>query len=115
MARLYSNENFPVPAVEALRELGHDVLTSHDAGRSNRKIPDEEVSEYSTSQDRALLTLNRKHFVKLHKTKPKHSCIIVCTVDSDFQAQANRIHTTILNVTSLAGALIRVNRPDVKI
>ena len=77
MARLYSNENFPLPAVEVLRELGHDVLTSHDAGRSNRKISDEEVLEYAPSQDRALLTLNRKHFVRLHKTKPKHSGIFV--------------------------------------
>jgi hypothetical protein len=91
LARLYGDENFPVPAVEALRGLGHDVLTS--------------------SQDRALLTLNRKHFVKLHKTAPKHSGIIVCTVDPDFHAQANRIHATVLNAASLAGALIRVNRP----
>ena len=27
MARLYADENFPFPAVEALRRLGHDVLT----------------------------------------------------------------------------------------
>jgi hypothetical protein len=26
MARLYSNENFPIPAVLALRELGHDAV-----------------------------------------------------------------------------------------
>jgi hypothetical protein len=34
-ARLCSNENFPLPAVEALRRLGRDVLTTHDAGKSN--------------------------------------------------------------------------------
>jgi hypothetical protein len=27
MARLYTNENFPRPAAEELRLLGHDVLT----------------------------------------------------------------------------------------
>jgi hypothetical protein len=27
MARLYSNENFPLPVVERLRVLGRDVLT----------------------------------------------------------------------------------------
>ena len=27
MARLYSNENFPLPVVERLRALGHEVLT----------------------------------------------------------------------------------------
>ena len=110
MARLYTNENFPLPAVEALRDLGHDVLTSHDAGRSNRKTPDEEVLEYATSQERALLTLNRKHFIRLHEKTPAHSGIIVCTVDPDFHAQANRIHTAIQKLSSLAGTLVRVNR-----
>jgi hypothetical protein len=32
MARFYSNENFPRRAVQALRELGHEVLTSLEAG-----------------------------------------------------------------------------------
>lgn len=30
MARLYANENFPLPAVEELRRLGHDVLTTYE-------------------------------------------------------------------------------------
>jgi hypothetical protein len=110
LARLYANENFPLPAVEALRELGHDVLTSHDADRANRKIPDEEVLKYAVSQGRALLTLNRKHFVRLHQSNSAHFGIIVCTVDSDFKGQANRIDSAILGATSLDGALIRVNR-----
>jgi hypothetical protein len=112
LARFYSNENFPLPAVEALRELGHDILTSFDADRSNRRIPDEEVLQYATSEDRVLLTLNRKHFVRLHHANPSHSGIIVCTVDPDFRAQANRIHSAILDLESLKGKLIRVNRPQ---
>jgi len=32
MARLYANENFPLPVVEALRRLGHDVLTIQHKG-----------------------------------------------------------------------------------
>jgi len=36
MARLYADENFPFPAVEELRRLGHDVLTSYEGiGRSS--------------------------------------------------------------------------------
>ncbi len=27
MARLYANENFPLPVVEELRRLGHDAVT----------------------------------------------------------------------------------------
>jgi len=35
MARFYSNENFERQAVEELRALGHDVLTSAEAGNAN--------------------------------------------------------------------------------
>ena len=38
MARMYSNENFPVPVVEALRALGHDVVTIQDRGRRARRL-----------------------------------------------------------------------------
>jgi hypothetical protein len=39
MARLYSNENFPLPVVEALRALGHDVLTIQEAGKADKPCP----------------------------------------------------------------------------
>jgi hypothetical protein len=32
MARFYADENFPLPAVQMLRRLGHDVLTIGEAG-----------------------------------------------------------------------------------
>ena len=54
MAQLYANENFPLPTVEALREFAHDVLTSYEAGRANRKTPDEEVLSFAASEGRAL-------------------------------------------------------------
>ena len=40
MAPFYSNENFPLPTVDELRRLGHDVLTSRDAGNAGRAVPD---------------------------------------------------------------------------
>lgn len=43
MARLYANENFPVDVVRELRALGHDVLTTHDVGKSNQGIEDDAV------------------------------------------------------------------------
>ncbi len=43
MARLYADENFPYPTVEALRRLGHDVLTAGEAGQAGLGIADEEV------------------------------------------------------------------------
>ncbi len=49
-SRLYSNENFDRRVVVALRELGHDVLTSVDAGRANQRIPDEQVVEFARGE-----------------------------------------------------------------
>ena len=110
MARLYANENFPLPVVNELRRLGHDVLTTQDTGKAEQAIPDEEVLEYAASQKRAVITLNRKHFVQLHRRESDHSGIIVCTFDRDFTAQAQRIHDA-TSVSELVGKLIRVNRP----
>ncbi len=54
MARLYSNDNFPQPAVEHLRALGHDVLTVQEAGAAGAAVPDEEVLRFATAQDHSV-------------------------------------------------------------
>ena len=84
MARLYANENFPLPVVEELRQLGHEVQTTHEAGEAGKSVPDEQVLAFATAEARALVTLNRKHFIHLHNVNPDHACIIVCSFDSDF-------------------------------
>ncbi len=56
MALLYANENFPLQVVQVLRVLGHDVLTTSEAGNANQSTPDEEVLAYATQNQRALLT-----------------------------------------------------------
>lgn len=111
MARLYSNENFPLPVVEELRRLGHDLLTIQEAGKANQGFPDEEVLAFASSDNRAVLTINRKHFVRLHRISSDHKGIIVCTADLNFIEQSRRIHEAIRTYDSLAGKLIRVNRP----
>lgn len=111
MAKLYANENFPLPAVLELRRLGNDVLTVQETGNAGQAVPDEVILEFATQQDRAVLTLNRKHFVRLHDGVRDHAGIIVCTLDPDFAGQAFRIHEAISSLPSLSGRLIRVNRP----
>jgi len=59
MARLYANENFPLPVVEQLRRLGHDALTIQEAGKADQSLPDEAVLEFARADGRAILTLNR--------------------------------------------------------
>lgn len=109
MARLYSNENFPLPVVEKLRSLGHDVLTIQETGKADQSLADDKVLAFATEEKRVLLTLNRRHFIRLHQKSPEHAGIVVCTFDADFAGQAERIHKAIGTV-SLTGKLIRVNR-----
>ena len=111
MARLYADENFPFPVVVELRLLGHDVSTVEETGKANVGTPDLEVLEFAITQGRAVLTLNRRHFVRLHNQRPAHSGIVVCTADGDFSGQANRIDEELASVDRLDGLLIRVNRP----
>jgi hypothetical protein len=112
MASLYSNENFPLPVVEELRRLGHDVLTIQETGKAGQRVSDEDVLTFAIEKGRAILTINRKHFIRLHKEHPHHAGIIVCTFDPDFIGQAGRIHTAIEAEAQLSGQLIRVNRPQ---
>jgi hypothetical protein len=113
MASLYSNENFPKRVVEELRRLGHDVLTSYEAGRANQKIPDDQVLEYAVAENRAVLTLNRIDFIRLHQdTRGAHSGIIVCTRDdANPLAFAERINAVLIIHPNPAGQLIRIVRP----
>ncbi len=84
MARLYADEDFPYPVVEHLRQLGHDVLTTLDAGRANRGIADQDQLAFATSLGRAVLTRNRGHFARLHSRSALHAGIISITDDPDF-------------------------------
>jgi predicted nuclease of predicted toxin-antitoxin system len=110
VADLYANENFPLPAVEYLRELGHNVLTSQESGRANQRVSDDQVLSFATSQNRAVVTLNRRDFIKLHHNIKPHAGIVVCTQDSDFQSLADRIDREIRNHNSLFNQLIRITR-----
>ncbi len=111
MARFYSNENFPLLTVVKLRELGHEVVTALEAGNANQRVSDDDVLACAVSGGRAVLTINRKHFIALHHRTPAHCGIVVCSLDADFAGQASRIHEAVSRHTDLTGFLIRVNRP----
>lgn len=104
----YANENFPFQVVEILRNLGHNVLTSLDAGRANQAIPDEDVLSFAVESKRILLTLNRSDFIKLHKLFPEHFGIIVCTNDPNLSRQANYIHNAVNKELFLESKLIKI-------
>ena len=112
MARLFADENFPFPVVEALRRTGHDLVTVADAGKAGQALTDKTILELAAADRRAVVTLNRRHFVRMHDADPNHAGIIVCSLDLDFDGQAARIDHAIATQESLAGCLIQVNRPQ---
>ena len=107
----YTNENFLQRTVEALCRLGHEVMTSHDAGNSNIAMPDDEVVKYATRLGLAVITLNRKDFIRLHARNSGHSGIVVCTADTDYEGLAQRIHEGVGREDNVEGKLIRITRP----
>ena len=109
MARLYADEQFPLPVVELLRALGHDLLTVQEAG--NAGFSDLEVLAFAVSTERAVLTQNRRDFIRLHIQQSDHAGIIVCTDDLNLNRLAKRIHEAISTIEILRGKLIRVNQP----
>ena len=111
MVRLYADEQFPYEIVKHLRNFGHDILTVQEAGNANLKIPDDRVLEFASSNERVVLTLNRKDFKRLHRSHPDHTGIIICTDDGDRLALAERIHAAILAEGILMGKLVSVVRP----
>lgn len=112
MARLYSNENFPLPVVEELRNLGHDVLTIQETGKANQAMSDEDVLTFANEKQRILLTLNRRHFIRLHNKRQLHAGILALTFDPDFSEFAKRIDDALQAKGNLSQKVVRINRPQ---
>jgi Domain of unknown function (DUF5615) len=112
MALLHSDGDFDYRVVVELRRLGHDVLTALEAGRANQGIPDADVLAFTISQGRAVVTYNRRHFIRLHQLVRPHCGIIVCTDDPNITARALRIHQAIASRPTLDNQLLRINRPS---
>lgn len=102
-ARLYSNEDSPLPVVEALRRNGCFLLTPVEAGRANQAIPDEAVLEFAPVESQAVLTPNRQEFISLHRRHSEYAGIIVCMFSPDFAALAEKIHATLDSAGRLTG------------
>jgi Domain of unknown function (DUF5615) len=105
---LYADEDFPLPAVEELRRLGHDVLTASEDSRSAARDPD--VLARVHSLGRAVLTHNRRHYERLHRQGADHSGILSATQDPDHVALAGRVDRALAGL-SPGRRCLRVNRP----
>jgi predicted nuclease of predicted toxin-antitoxin system len=118
MARFYADEQFPRAATHYLRLLGHDVLTVQEAGNANQRIPDDQVLAYATANSRAVLTINRQDFIRLHKEQIDHCGIVACTENRDYKRLAVKIDEAVSSIAfgtsgaieSLNGQLLRITR-----
>ena len=107
MARLLGDENFPRPVVVELTRFGHDVLGMEQTGLTGQGLPDAAVLAFAAADGRAVLTLDRGDFHRLHRTGRDHAGIIACTQDLDFERMAARIHAVISKLERLDGQFIR--------
>jgi hypothetical protein len=111
MTRLLADEDFPRTTANELRRLGHDVLSMREIGRAGLGTPDEVVLGLAKLDQRAVLTINRWDFIRLHRTEPDHAGIVACTFDEDFVGLAARIDAALAEAGAMYGRLIRVIRP----
>jgi predicted nuclease of predicted toxin-antitoxin system len=61
--KLYLDENMSSRVAQALRDRGHDAVSSHEVG--NDGLSDEEQFQYATEQGRHLVTYNRRDYLVL--------------------------------------------------
>jgi hypothetical protein len=112
LAHFYADEDFSHVVVAVLRRLGHDVLTIKEAGKAGKGTPDSEVLADATAADRIVLTFNRRHFIRLHKSGIRHRGIVVCTFDDDVEKLAHRIDSLVAQADAAGGWLLRAYRPS---
>ena len=100
--------------VRILRVLGHTVITSYNAGQANQAISDDEVLNYATKNKLILITFNRDDFIELHQSGVRHSGIIICKTDRDYQGQIYFLHNYLQTQDSLIGRLIKIKKQQKK-
>ena len=108
MFRFYANENLAAELVNELQRLGHDVLTSREAGNANQGIPDDEVLSAAAVNGRCVVKFNRDDFLALHRKGMDYGGIVVCKDDPDRIGLAKVLHEYLVTQQSLHNRLIRV-------
>ncbi len=93
-AKFFADTNVPIQIVRGLRGLGYDVETVQrveGTSEPNSPMEDESVLGYATTHRRTVITLNCKHFKKLHEELIGHYGIILCRTDDEEAKRAKEI------------------------
>ena len=110
MSRFYTDEDAPYGIVEALRRLGHDVLTCEEAGRGNQGVDDAVVLADAARMGRIMVTRNRDDFEQLHNKGQFHCGLVLCFFDPDTVRQAHIIKSQVEGQPYGGPWLVKVNR-----
>ncbi|WP_333222536.1 DUF5615 family PIN-like protein [Microcoleus sp. Pol12A5] len=65
---------------------------------------------FAVSENRDILTLNRRYFIRLHRLQPDNVGIIVCRGEDDVTRRAGNINQAIFSLETLTSQVIRVDR-----
>jgi hypothetical protein len=106
---LYADKDFPLPVVEELRRLGHDVITAQEDGR--RHTADVDLLSRAHLLGRAVLTHNRRDYERLDRQGAAHSGILSATQDPNRHAALAARIGAALSGRSPGRWCVRVNRP----
>lgn len=79
------------------------MLTSYESGQAGQAVSDEDVLAFAVAEARILITLNRKHFVRLHQAHADYAGIVVCTFDPDFATDEFTVKVSLLGNRVLFG------------
>ena len=77
----YTDEQFPIPVVQALRALGVDIFTTQDAKRYGTSDPDQLA--FATSVQRILITQDTD-FLQLNAQNYSHRGIVFVRQGTSF-------------------------------
>lgn len=107
---LYADEDFALPVVKIMQQLGYDVITVQADGRTS--APDPDVLARAASLGRVVLTYNRRDFERLDRQGAAHCGLVTVKRDKNYPALAARIDAALAG-QSPGRWCIRVNRPHV--
>jgi hypothetical protein len=111
LAEVLVKARLETPQIEARVVAVVDRSFEHYSLSSTRARPLHSQDLFAIRDVRAVLTLNRRDFLQLHRDLPAHAGLVLCTVDLDFVGQALRIHEAVSAAPDLRGQVLRVNRP----
>jgi predicted nuclease of predicted toxin-antitoxin system len=89
--------------VQALRDLGNDVLTVNEAGLSG--APDHVILSTAKRESRVVLTKNCEDFRELHEVDPRHFGILAHYYAGNRHLSFGEISRAIRNIDQVYGSI----------